>query len=346
MEYLNFGIHKPCPVSDQSHVASLRRDIKDLIEPSRFDEALEGRVLVVATELATNLLKHTAQGGEVLIRRLEEDGRNGVELIALDKGRGIANVSRAMEDNVSTTGSSGTGLGAIKRFSHEFDFHSEPGKGTAVFSRLWQKKSDNVRQKTRKRDGIEVGTVMLAMPGEDVCGDGCSAAKLQGCTVLLVVDGLGHGMEAALSTQAAQALLEKCHQLLPAEIIARMHEALRGTRGAAVSVASFDHTKRRITCSGVGNIAARIVSMEKKYGFVSLNGVVGFQRIKIQEFTEPWPEDGLLIMHSDGLKSRWDLSEYANLSACHPALIAAVLYRDFTRGRDDVTVMVAKWGGT
>jgi len=50
----------------------------------------------------------------------------------------------------------------------------------------------------------------------------------------------------------------------------------------------------------------------------------------------------MLVLHSDGLVSHWSLDAYPGLAARDPSLIAGILYRDFTRGRDDVTVVVAK----
>jgi len=60
----------------------------------------------------------------------------------------------------------------------------------------------------------------------------------------------------------------------------------------------------------------------------------------------PWPAGALLIMHSDGLGTHWDLATYPGLAARHPGLIAAVLYRDYDRGRDDVSVVVIRNRGT
>ena len=74
---------------------------------------------------------------------------------------------------------------------------------------------------------------------------------------------------------------------------------------------------------------------------VSYNGTVGHEVRKIREFTYLWPKGGLLVMHSDGLGTQWRLDRYPGLIARHPSLIAGVLYRDFNRGRDDVTVLVA-----
>jgi hypothetical protein len=96
--------------------------------------------------------------------------------------------------------------------------------------------------------------------------------------------------------------------------------------------------------AGVGNISGhlRSASEEKGRGLMSHNGTVGVQVRKIQELNYPLPAQGLLVMHSDGLQSRWSLEKYPGLIGQHPAVIAGVLYRDFTRGHDDVTVAVVR----
>lgn len=59
-----------------------------------------------------------------------------------------------------------------------------------------------------------------------------------------------------------------------------------------------------------------------------------------QAFTYPWSPDAVVVLHSDGLRTRWRLDAYPGLARRHPSLIAGVLYRDFARRRDDVTVLV------
>jgi hypothetical protein len=72
------------------------------------------------------------------------------------------------------------------------------------------------------------------------------------------------------------------------------------------------------------------------------NGIAGHEARRIHEFSYPFPDDGLLVLHSDGLKSQWSLDGYPGLAERDPALIAGILFRDFNRGRDDVTVVVAR----
>jgi hypothetical protein len=85
-----------------------------------------------------------------------------------------------------------------------------------------------------------------------------------------------------------------------------------------------------------------IISAGETKRMVSMAGTAGFNVRKIQGFDYPF-QRGLVILHSDGLASSWSLDRYPNIAALHPSLIAAILYRDFTRNRDDATVLVAKW---
>ena len=129
----------------------------------------------------------------------------------------------------------------------------------------------------------------------------------------------------------------------PAELLERAHQALRSTRGAAISVARIDLEKGTLAFAGVGNVSAQIYSGARAgQHLVSVNGTAGHQINRIREFSYPWPEDGMLVMHSDGLSTNAGLEKHSGLSLHDPSLIAGVLYRDFTRRNDDATVVVAK----
>jgi hypothetical protein len=111
-----------------------------------------------------------------------------------------------------------------------------------------------------------------------------------------------------------------------------------------LAVTEVDFERLAVRFAGVGNISGTIVSPAKSSSMVSYNGTVGHEVRKIQEFVYEWPKGGLLVMHSDGMGTQWRLDRYAGLADKHPSLIAGVLYRDFNRGRDDVTVLVAREG--
>jgi anti-sigma regulatory factor (Ser/Thr protein kinase) len=296
-----------------------------------------GNLALVVTEAATNLVKH-AVGGQLLWRALERDHGVGLEILALDRGPGITNVGECLRNGYSTAGSPGTGLGAIARLATEFDIYSLPGKGTALLARLWSGRLSV----PGPVPALELGVVCLAKPGEQVCGDGWTQVVQADRQVLLVADGLGHGPDAATAAQAAVQVLREHPALAPAALIEAAHAVLRSTRGAALAVAELNPGQQAVRFAGVGNIAGVVFNAGSSRHLVSHNGTVGHTLRKVQEFSVPWPPGALLILHSDGLATHWNLTAYPGLLGRDPSLIAGVLYRDYTRGHDDVTVLILK----
>jgi anti-sigma regulatory factor (Ser/Thr protein kinase) len=324
-------------VADPSAVAGARRAATSLAEMLGFGQSEAGKVALVVTEAATNLVKHAVKG-QLLLRPLERDGVAGLEVLTLDSGPGVANVGECLRDGHSTAGSPGTGLGAMARLAAEFDIHSVPGKGTALVAQLW------ARSPLRGLPPpLEVGAVCLPKPGEEACGDAWAVTRHGQLCRVTVADGLGHGPDAAAASLAAVEVARRQPALAPAALIEAMHGALRPTRGAALGVAELDLAAGgEVRFVGVGNIAGAAVAPGGDRHFVSHSGIVGHEMRRVQEFTYPWGRDALLVLHSDGLATRWDLSAYPGLVSRHPALVAGVLYRDFVRGRDDVTVVVVR----
>jgi anti-sigma regulatory factor (Ser/Thr protein kinase) len=323
-------------IREVSAVADARRKVTDLARAVGFDASAIGRVALVVTEAATNLVKHTPQG-QLLARVFDHDGVAAVEVLALDQGPGITNIGESLRDGYSTAGSPGTGLGAIKRLSDEFDIYSIPGKGSALVAQLWARRPPSGNRSAP----LEIGAVCLPQPGEVVSGDAWAVEWRGGHCVILVADGLGHGADAAAASMAAVNALRTHPQLAPAALIEFAHGALRGTRGGALAVADLD-LALEVRYAGIGNISGVAIAPGSARHMVSHPGIVGHEVRKIQEFVYPWSQDTVLVMHSDGLATHWNLDQYPGLASRHPSLIAGVLYRDFTRGRDDVTVVVAK----
>ncbi len=326
-------------VEEDSQTAEARRAARQMALEMGMDEGGAEHVAIVATEACTNLLKH-ARGGQVLLQTTteESDAATFLELLAVDQGPGMSNLDQCLRDGYSTGSGPGQGLGAIQRMSKQSDIYTLPGKGTVILARWWLS-----RNGTKPAVAGRLGAVNVPMPGEDVCGDAWGSVRDGDDLVIIVADGLGHGLEARLaSSEAVRQLYEK-PQLPPKALLMRVHEALRSTRGAAVAVARIDCVRGKLTFAGVGNISARIYAgSESRQNLVSLNGIAGHQCERMQEFSYAWPEDGLLVLHSDGLSTGTGLESYPGLAARDPVLIAGLLYRDFCRGRDDATVVVAK----
>jgi len=325
------------PVQDQSQVAEARRRATEVAERHGFGNTDTGKVALVTTELASNLTKHSP-GGEILVGTYEDDESSGVELLALDQGPGMANVAACLADGYSSAGTAGHGLGAVIRQSHFVDIAAWPGVGTAVLARV----APGRPAQTRAPSGAGWGAVSVPKPGQDVCGDSWTVANGAAGGTLLVADGLGHGPDAAEAAVQAVRLFHRFNGHQVATLLDYVHGGLRATRGAAVAIARFDRDAHKIIYTGVGNIAGVLAVNGTLRRMVSMAGTAGHNARKIQAFDYPF-ESGLVIMHSDGLQSSWTLDRYANLSALHPTLIAAVLYRDLTRHRDDATVLVARW---
>jgi anti-sigma regulatory factor (Ser/Thr protein kinase) len=325
------------PVSDSSSVGESRRLAASVCRLLNFSETDTGRISIIVTEMAGNLVKH-ASGGELLIRSLECDGEAGIEILSVDHGPGMANPLRSLQDGVSTAGSLGTGLGAIMRMSSLFDIFSAPEKGAVIMSRCWRSGFSG----NHDPRPMEVGAVCIPMVYEDPCGDCWAAGQTLRRTLLLVCDGLGHGIAAAEASGRAKTIFKNHSNRLLREIVEEIHSGLKSTRGAALAVLEIDHINPLIRYCSIGNISIRIINGNVEKNLVSQNGIVGHVIENIREFIYPWDSSGLIVAHSDGLSAKWWLANYPGLITRHPSVIAAVLYRDFKRENDDMTVLVAK----
>jgi anti-sigma regulatory factor (Ser/Thr protein kinase) len=323
------------PIAESSQIAAARRSGSALARNLGFDDTAAGKVAIVITEAATNIVKHAVHG-EILIRPLQSGNAVGIEIVAIDAGPGMSSLASNMRDGMSTAGSYGVGLGAMQRLADEFDIYTGLGNGTVLCAALWS--APDVTHASPWQTGV----VCLPLPGEDVCGDAWAVSADPTVATVMVADGLGHGPDAARASEAAAATLAQHPDLPPGETLRVAHGALRATRGAAVATARVDTIAEEMHFAGVGNIAASILDGNDRRQMVSHNGIVGSNLRKVQEFVSPWSSGAMLIMHSDGLGSRWDLEHYPGLAMRHPSLIAAVLYRDFARKRDDVTVLVVR----
>ncbi|MEH2276129.1 MAG: ATP-binding SpoIIE family protein phosphatase [Nostoc sp.] len=326
-------------ITESSQTGEARRVAMALATRLGFQETERAKVGIVVTEVANNLVQH-ADGGVVLLRTLNQHLAVGIEVLSLDKGSGMVDVDQCLQDGFSTAGTSGNGMGAIRRLSGLFEIYSIPNQGTALLAHLWSDSTPHPPEKT-----LEIGAICLPKRGEDVSGDAWACVVDGRRSLLLVADGLGHGPAAATAASQAVRIFQDNHHRSPGAILEAAHTALRSTRGAVLAIAEIDFEQQSVCFAGIGNIAASIFSFTKHHNLLSHNGTVGHEIRKIQEFSYPWYSNGLLIMHSDGLGAKWQLDRYPGLSQKHPSLIAGMLYRDFNRERDDVTVLVVKGMG-
>jgi anti-sigma regulatory factor (Ser/Thr protein kinase) len=328
-------------INDRSNVAEVRRAAGARARELGWSATACGETEIVATELATNLMKH-AREGVVALASAPDGSRDGPLLVvAIDRGPGIADLARSFADGFSTAGSPGTGLGAIRRLSYQTDVLSAPD-GTVMIAELRNRAASAVDGE--KRRPIRLAGFGVPKDGEIVSGDAWAHRWIGETLAIMVCDGLGHGYEASKAAGRAIECFESGGWGTPQQALELANDALRPTRGAAAAVAVLDVAARRVRFCGVGNIVAGVVADERTRHMVSHNGILGAAS-RIAEFEYEWPAGATLIMHSDGLISRWPVTQWSGLWRRHPALIAGIAYRDLARGTDDAVVVVASEHG-
>ena len=333
--------HERFVLEDRSYLGIVKSGIRQISSAIGFSEHHQGEVDIVVSELTTNLIKHTRNGGELLVKPLGENGDEGIEIVSIDSGPGISSPERMLQDGVSTSNTLGQGLGAIKRLSQKFDLYSQKGWGTILLARILKEK-----ESAHKRPllySCELGAVAVAKKNETKCGDGYGYIKTGTHLKIIVGDGLGHGPEANKAVNAAVKAFCKSHKQPLNIAIREIHEQIRRTRGAVAVLADIDLKTSTMQFCGVGNITARIFSSDNLKNCISYNGIIG-HNIPNTLNIHTYGLDGndLLLLNSDGLTSRWDLQRHPGLFRHDPVVIAAAAYKDCNRGTDDSLAFVIK----
>lgn len=331
--------HVVFAVRESSQVGEARRHAVELATAMGWNETRTGKLALIVTELGNNLARH-AESGQLLIGcRTHTPEESTVEVISLDKGPGMADVEACMVDGYSSGSTPGTGLGAVRRLSTEMHLFSLPGHGTVICARIAS--GNDGRPPLKSASHFVVGGVCVAAPHEEVSGDAWAVRQEGPRAMVMLADGLGHGIDAALAADTAVACLAKESNLCsPSSLLGVTHAKLRSTRGAAVSIVALDDEVPSLTFCGAGNVGARVISAQQDRTLLFQHGTAGVQIRQPRDMVQPWPEHSVLVLFSDGLASRWTLQHLPGLAHCHPIVIAAWLVRDHLRGNDDATVVV------
>lgn len=330
------------PVHDSTRVRDVRVAAEEAADQAALGRRRGASAALVATELATNMLKYGG-GGRIVIETVDRAAGGtapvaGVQIVAVDHGPGIGDVTAATRDGYSTSASSlGAGLGTCRRVSDSFDLHSRPNAGTVVLARL------SAGQDLAQRDWA--GGVHLPLSGMPESGDAWVHRTGACRRTVMLVDGIGHGAAAAQASTAAVRFLEGHPDLSVSLLLRGLHSELRGTRGAAVAIAQIDDSTRRLAFGGVGNVGARLHTGGGWEHLLSRPGIVGaYAPASVNVAQRAWTPGSMLVLHSDGLPSRWRHEGTERLAGHDPALIAGVVFRDagsLARTlRDDTTVAV------
>lgn len=326
--------HVRLKLHDRSYSIIVKKEVRRIAETVGFPAYRLAEIDIIISEMVSNLNKHSHEG-EALVRSFA----NGIELISIDHGPGMANSTEMLKDGVSTTKTLGHGLGAIRRLSDDFDIYSVAGWGTIVLSRVYKIKPSL----TRERKLISLHSVMLPKPGQQVCGDAFDVIEKKYVYKIIALDGLGHGPEAANASQAAIKEFLNCENSTPVETLREIHSKIKGTRGAVGMILHLDVAGGSLSFTGLGNISARLMSLGKNKSLISYNGIIGhtIPNTLTNNIILLSPQE-TLIVHSDGLKSRWDIDRLPNIMDHDGSVVASALYKDFSRKTDDLLILVVK----
>jgi anti-sigma regulatory factor (Ser/Thr protein kinase) len=323
------------PVEDSSAHGRARRAATALANRLGFSDTRAAEVGLAVTELGTNLHKH-ASAGVLVVRAIRGHTESAVEVVALDSGPGIADLSVARRDGQSSVGTLGVGLGAVTRLADVSEVQSELGRGTVVAARFHPARGP--------LPALPVGGAAgLTRPigGEQVCGDAYAVRRMDGGRIrLMMCDGSGHGPLAASASNVAVRVFCENDSGGPEDVVGLLHTALRGTRGGAVAVADLDLERETVRFAGLGNIAACVVWDGHKRGMVSVPGIAGYQARTIRAFDHELPAGATVVLHSDGLTERWTPEGRDALFRGSPLVVAAALLRDAGVRKDDAGVLV------
>jgi len=310
-----------------------------------FDTVSAGEIALAASELANNLISNQTINGHIVFTRIESEDRLGLELEAIDSGPGIADIKLAMTDGFSSHGSSGGGLGAVVRLMHEFEIQStnkenEGALGTHIKCRKWL---DAIRtHRLNLQTDMQFSSIMQPKPGEQVSGDALFIKHFNGVYLAGIIDGLGHGLKAHHAAEAAITVLNLNYRQTLAELFKNVHKACQGTRGVAMSLCRIDRGKKVFQYAGIGNVSTRIFfTGSKPFQPTNMNGILGLRLHKIHVFDYPWSK-GLLIMHSDGLSSRWDKTALQGFEEADSRTVAKHLFERYALNRDDATILTGR----
>jgi anti-sigma regulatory factor (Ser/Thr protein kinase) len=327
--------HKSFPATDRSYFSLLKKEIHNKMLEAGMAETRVAEVDIIVSEITSNLFKY-ADEGEILFGSFKENGIAYIELISIDRGPGMLNPSRMLQDGVSTSNTLGAGLGSIKGLSDTFDLYSVAGWGTILLSRVY------IGEKPALSE-VTIRPLVLTKPGEHVSGDGFTCRINGDGFKLMLGDGLGHGPEANKAVNEAARYFKVFPDQSPTETLRFIHSSIKKTRGMVSNITQYDSKKKEWLSSGIGNIAAKWIGPNTSKNHMSYNGIVGHNiptTMNDQQYSSL--EYNQLVLCSDGIKTRWEVSKYPGILKHDLSILAAAIYKDHARLTDDMSVVVIK----
>lgn len=196
---------------------------------------------------------------------------------------------------------------------------------------------------------VDWGVAAVALPGEVESGDLHIVRPVAGGVVVAVVDGLGHGAEAATAARSAVATIGSRAHDSPLSLFEHCHQALKGTRGVVMSLALIRRAEASMTWLGVGNVEGMIVRADDsgpnpraRSALVTRGGIVGSELPKLKPEVLPLAIGDTLIFATDGIREGF--VEGLPTDATPQQQADHILSR-YRKGTDDALVLVARYRG-
>jgi anti-sigma regulatory factor (Ser/Thr protein kinase) len=318
-------------VTSEHDIGNARRQVLAFCQAVPFDERELGEIAIIVTEMASNLARHATAGGIIKVEPLPVQA--GIRITAADNGPGLADL-RLLDDRNSTKKSLGGGLGAIRRLADNFAIEVKEGTWIQI----------DKLAKVEQKKCLKVGAYVRPHPKCQVSGDGFTYLERKK-PLVAVVDGLGHGPDAALVRRLACSKLKDFAGHALQDILSRIHVELRGTRGAAMLVAELDNEARVIRYFSIGNIEGRVIGRNSISHLQSQPGIVGYRLPCPQIREEPWRPGMALVITSDGVSSGWSKKDFPDWDKEEPGLFCQRIVREFGRATDDAIALVVRYEG-
>ncbi|MFL0195798.1 ATP-binding SpoIIE family protein phosphatase [Clostridium sp. WILCCON 0269] len=334
-------------INDNWDIGHTRRYIVEESKKLGFNSIELGEISIVINELCTNFIKHNAVEGTLIFNILDEGGIVGIEITARDKGPGIEDVDKVIQDGVSSRGTMGGGFGALKRLMDSFEIYSNhiPGKfthskldvGTLIILKKWA--SDKLKHTT---DDIKVSLLSRPCAGVKANGDYYYIKKFKDKCIFAVIDGIGHGEEASSASKLASKIIDNNTHKSIKHILMAVNKELINTRGVVAGVVVVHTIKKEFEYAAVGNIEFRYILNGTTKRFISSNGFLGgYPNCNIKVHKKIYEKNSVITMCTDGISNKWHYSSYLNIDLNNPALLCNLILKDFGKNIDDATILVS-----
>lgn len=224
-------------INDSWDIGHTRRYIVEESRKLGFNSIELGEISIVINELCTNFIKHKAVDGTLIFNILNESDRVGIEITARDKGPGIEDIDNSIKDGISSKGTMGGGIGALKRLMDSFEIYSNCVSGKSIHSQLESIGTLIILKKWAsnkfKHDTDDVKVSLLSTPcaGAEANGDYYYIKKFKDRCIFAVIDGIGHGEEASSASKLASKIIaDNTHKSIE-HILMAVNKGLINTRG-------------------------------------------------------------------------------------------------------------------